>query len=299
MRSNLCRICDSKNMELFFTISNEKIASCKNEKERFSLYNCSDCKSIFIKKCGDCKKNISGSKEVNYFPAETKLVSVLAKVTKFISFSIKRRLITKALGDKQEKIRILDIGCGNGDFLLSLPSLIFEKIGVEIDTFRYNFCKGRGIRIYNLDLLKTPMKSLKFDAITLIHVLEHLERPVEFLRKINSLLSDDGVLLVSTPNTDSLGFKLGKEKWYHLNVQAHVVLFNENSFRKLCERTGFIPIKKINEFYDYFLDLFESLKDSKYKFLIYPFYFFFKLFLPETVTYICKKYENLDNSPRP
>ena len=109
-----------------------------------------------------------------------------------------------------------------------------------------------------------------------------------FLKKIREILSKKGVLIFQIPNIDSLGFRLGKKLWFHLDLPRHLILHNRKSIEWLCKKTGF-EIKYIKyEYYDYPLDLFWSLRKSLLKYLVYPIYPIIKYFSREHLTFICK-----------
>ncbi|MDH5573814.1 MAG: class I SAM-dependent methyltransferase, partial [Gammaproteobacteria bacterium] len=138
--------------------------------------------------------------------------------------------------------------------------------------------------IHNIDF-----KNEKFDVITLWHVLEHIDDPVYLFNKLYNLLSDNGILVVQVPNSDSLGFKLGKQYWFHLDTPRHLIIYNKNSFNILCEKTGFSVSQIKNEFYDYPQDLLWSLMKSNWKYPIIPIYPVMRILSAEHLTFICKK----------
>ena len=141
------------------------------------------------------------------------------------------------MGDK--KWKILDIGCGNGDFLSKLDSSRVERYGIEINKRGCEMCLRRGLRAYNQELTNIDFQDKKFDVITLWHVLEHTEKPMELLNKIYQILKKDGVLAFITPNTDSFGFKWGKENWFHFwRLMWHfttLCFLTEQSFKALIK----------------------------------------------------------------
>lgn len=106
---------------------------------------------------------------------------------------------------------------------------------------------------------------------------------------IKRILKKDGILVISTPNTDCLGFKYGKSHWFHLDVPRHLILYNRKSLEYLLNKAGFKIIREKNIFYDFPLDLFWSIRKSWMKYFIYPFYPIFKYLSKETLLFICKK----------
>lgn len=145
------------------------------------------------------------------------------------SFQIISKLKENNLLDKVGIL--LDIGCGNGGFLKAFQNLFPDWIssGYEISE-KY---KSEVLAIPNVasfysgsfDLIKE-----KYDLITLIHVLEHLSNPQDYLKKIKNLLSSKGVLLIQVPNF--------RENPFDLLIADHIVHYNLNTLELLVSRIG-------------------------------------------------------------
>ena len=82
-----------------------------------------------------------------------------------------------------------------------------------------------------------------FDAVSLWHVLEHLEDPGAALSQATRWLAPDGVLLVGVPNLTSLQARLGGERWYHLDVPRHRVHFTPEGLALALRRAGFEAVR--------------------------------------------------------
>jgi predicted SAM-dependent methyltransferase len=97
-------------------------------------------------------------------------------------------------------------------------------------------------QIYKGELLLTnDLKSLKissWDIITLNHVFEHLDNPLEILHNLNKLLSIKGKLLLRFPVIDSFAFEKYKENWVQFDAPRHVNLFTRKSIALLVEKAG-------------------------------------------------------------
>lgn len=105
--------------------------------------------------------------------------------------------------------RALDVGCGNGQFLKAFGAAYpgWRLSGTEFDG------KYRAIveALPGVEKLHTePLSDLPvgFDLISLIHVLEHIENPISFLRELRAKLLADGLLFVELPSYESNPFEL-------------------------------------------------------------------------------------------
>ncbi|MBL7196672.1 MAG: methyltransferase domain-containing protein [Candidatus Omnitrophica bacterium] len=163
--------------------------------------------------------------------------------------------------------RILDIGCGLGEFLFDMKKLRWEVFGNDVvaDACAYATKEFALKNIYNKDLILLDFPDKFFDVITLWHVFEHIGRPLESLRKINKILKDDGILIIESPNFGSPQRNFFKEKWFPLGIPNHICHYSPKSLEGVLERTRLKIVRK-----DYFVNQridFIALKRSMLRFL--------------------------------
>lgn len=100
-------------------------------------------------------------------------------------------------------IKILDIGCGNGNISMALGSLGFNVTGVDIDETSVNTASARNtfknVQFRVLDANSFSMND-EFDAVVCSEVLEHLDNPSELVQSIYRILKPGGVLAATVPN---------------------------------------------------------------------------------------------------
>jgi SAM-dependent methyltransferase len=154
--------------------------------------------------------------------------------------------------------RLLDVGCGDGAFLLAARDQGYDTTGTERDPGP----PGRhGLRV--LPGLDAAAAEAPFDAITLWHVFEHLEDPREALSAIRSLLPDGGILLLAVPNLGSLQARIFGRRWFHLDVPRHLWHYTRATLESLLAQAGFTPVRRWRHEWEY--DLFgwsQSALDS-------------------------------------
>lgn len=103
--------------------------------------------------------------------------------------------------------KILDIGCGNGLFLVYLKKLGYKNIiGIDLSVENVKYCQSLGLNVVLKDL-KSYLKSnnSKFDLIVLNDVIEHIEKKevLYTLKLINSSLYKNGKCIIKTHNSSN------------------------------------------------------------------------------------------------
>lgn len=143
---------------------------------------------------------------------------------------------------------VLDIGCGNGNFLKNLIDKHYNGYGVELPSKaaeRALRVLGPNLRIGQL--YEADFKAHFFDAVTMWHVFEHLPTPQNTLRIIDNILKSNGYLMISMPNINSCQSRLFKGKWLHLDPPRHLFFFDISDLMRILKTFGF-ELVKINYF---------------------------------------------------
>lgn len=132
---------------------------------------------------------------------------------------------------------LLDVGCGNGDFIARMSSLGWRVSGVDPDPGAVSEARRKGLEVFTGVISDVP--DAVYDVITLNHVIEHAIDPIDLLRECRKRLRQDGGrLIISTPNLNSLGHRWFGRYWRGLEVPRHMVLFSLSALRKCVEGTG-------------------------------------------------------------
>lgn len=139
--------------------------------------------------------------------------------------------------------RLLDIGCGNGEFLLFARNAGWVVSGVETDPKAVEHCRRASLDIHQGGIEALAGQSASFDAITLSHVIEHVHDPLALLRACYRLLRPRGWIWVATPNLESQGHCRFGASWRGLEPPRHLVLLTRSSIFYLMQTAGFQQIK--------------------------------------------------------
>jgi 2-polyprenyl-3-methyl-5-hydroxy-6-metoxy-1,4-benzoquinol methylase len=136
--------------------------------------------------------------------------------------------------------RLLDIGCGGGDYLALASSIGWSAEGIDPvpNAVANAIAKGCNARCGSAEEEISRAEGL-YDAITLSHVIEHLYNPVDTLRACRRLLRPGGRIWISTPRLHSPGHSRFGADWLHLDPPRHLVLFTEDKLTSSLRTAGF------------------------------------------------------------
>jgi len=230
-----CLLCHSS--ELYFPTNKEKLMSvtsdCKPWDRRVTVFMC--------KKCGHIQKDTSTvwSQDVEKIYADYAMypLSMGNEQLKF-GDSGQGDFRSSVLLDKlfnyiyiHNSGKILDIGCGNGSLLdqFHIRRPMWQLSGHEQggrEDALIPLMKGK--TLYTGELADIDEK---FDIVVLLHVLEHVTDPVQFLKTVKKMLSSDGYLVVQCPNF--------QESPFDLTVYDHCSSYTRDSLKLAAKKSGF------------------------------------------------------------
>lgn len=140
--------------------------------------------------------------------------------------------------------KLLDVGCAYGGFVLDASTRGWKAEGVEPFADAAAFCRDMlGLSVSQGDIFTAELKEEEYDVITLYEVIEHLDRPVQAMRKLAKLAKPGALLALTTPNPNSPAAILAKANWIGWKPPTHLCLFDFHSVRALLERGGWTPLK--------------------------------------------------------
>ena len=196
-------------------------------------------------RCGQC-----GNLYSKYFPTEFLQMGSVPKVLQPDPTVMKVREVSSSSlriwCDILNRIRnytsgntLLEVGVGQGHLIAVAQEMGYEVTAVEIlESEARQTADLLGLPVICGDFLHLE-ENLKVDIITMGDVIEHLQRPVDGLKKAHRLLKDGGILWLSTPNFESAFSRMTKVDDPMWREPYHITYFSRSGLLKQLEWVGF------------------------------------------------------------
>lgn len=233
-----------------FTIKKYPCAFCGGEetkpvldKQGFSIVQCRSCRFVYVNPRVE-NIQLSSIYRYNYFKN---------KDYGYIGYEQEKRLREKNferwLNDaesfipKQTPINSLDVGCAAGYCLELMQKKGWKVKGLELDQ---EMCKD--LQQAGFEISETTIEAFettgKFSVITLFDVIEHIPGIDSAFKKLRSLLTDDGIIILVTPDYNSFQRKLMGKSWFQFKPIEHIQYFDLRSLKSFANRNGLEIIYK-------------------------------------------------------
>ena len=132
--------------------------------------------------------------------------------------------------------KILDIGCGNGDFLARMRDAGWSVHGLDFDPSAAKIADSRGLNVVSGSVTARISSLPQSDLVAASHVIEHVHELQNFLELLYEKVLPGGVLWLATPNINSPLRWLEGRYWDKWETPRHLQMFNMASMRLLIER---------------------------------------------------------------
>jgi 2-polyprenyl-3-methyl-5-hydroxy-6-metoxy-1,4-benzoquinol methylase len=216
--------------------------------EEFSIMVCESCGMKFINPrpdSGEISRYYESPEYVSHDAARKSLLNIIYRIVRKSSIRRKYKLVKSyAKGN-----RLLDIGCGTGEFISFCQENGFVVTGIEPGEKPRTFARTKyKLNVHEDSFLETLVKP-EFDIITLWHVLEHVHQLHERMQKIYEILKPDGTIIIAVPNCDSWDAAYYGKFWAAYDLPRHLYHFSQSTVEILAQSHGLkleeiIPMKR-------------------------------------------------------
>lgn len=257
-RLNKCPLCKSGLFLNYTEIKDHAVS-----KETFIICKCQNCSLLFTNPRPKEEKIGPYYDFPEYYSHEKNNKSITQIVyNKVRDYAVTEKV--KLISSLKEPGKILDYGCGTGEFLQAAKLSGWNVKGIEPTPKARNQANQLldGKVIENIELLD---EKKKFDVISLFHVLEHIHSLRKTVKRIIKHLKSDGYILIAVPNPESYDAKKYGNDWAGWDVPRHLYHFNQTSLKNF-EQLFDLELVKVNSmpFDSYYVSLLsEGYKNPK------------------------------------
>ncbi|GAA6200936.1 class I SAM-dependent methyltransferase [Aquicoccus sp. SU-CL01552] len=135
---------------------------------------------------------------------------------------------------------VLEIGCGSGNTLARLKASGYRVRGVEPDPEAIRAATAKGVKVFagTAEDIPDDVSGTRYDAVLMMHVLEHCLDPVRAVRNALAQVKAGGTLTVEVPNNGCMGLRAFGRSWLWLDVPRHLNFFTRQSLEGLLTSCG-------------------------------------------------------------
>jgi SAM-dependent methyltransferase len=140
--------------------------------------------------------------------------------------------------------RLLEVGCGAGNFLLQATRRGFDVTGIEYSPYacaRARQTLGGVGRVLQGEIDVVAGEAGAFDVVVLCDVIEHVRHPGDFLAKVRATLKPGGLVLIVTPSTASWSARVMGRRWMELKPE-HLFYFSPATLSRQLAESAFTGI---------------------------------------------------------
>lgn len=137
------------------------------------------------------------------------------------------------------KGKLLDVGAATGVFMKLAKDRSWDVEGLEVSEWAKEEAKKKGLSVVRGKLTNSIFKPESFDVVTMLDVIEHMSEPLDDLIAAHQVLKPGGLVLINTPDTESLAAKTSGKLWPIFVPPEHLFYFNKNNLANLLKKSGF------------------------------------------------------------
>jgi len=152
---------------------------------------------------------------------------------------VKQKLPEELFSGKGNHASWLDIGCGLGYLLDMAFDAGFAVQGIEFNSAAVQYIRSK----YTFDVAIGTIEDLpqedRFHVISMFDLIEHLTNPFSDLKKLRTVIHDNGYLLIQTMDSESWTSRLiGKRLEDFRRIREHLYFFSRTSLTRILEEAG-------------------------------------------------------------
>lgn len=226
-----CQVCGHVRLLPVLQVKDFTVSS-----ELFQIVECAACGAWFTNPRPNSDRIGAYYHSDNYISHTDAHTSFLDRVYQSVR---KKTLVSKGrlIKGLSRRGRLLDVGCGTGQFLTYMQGLGHQVVGVEPDSNARQKAAATSQADILPNLASVP-SGIRFDVITLWHVLEHTPDLQTVFSQLRNLLESGGYLIVAIPDRESWDAQYYGPYWAAYDVPRHLNHLRRTDLRRLTEKHG-------------------------------------------------------------
>src|SRR5262245_7363832 len=211
----------------------------------FRIIECRRCRLIRLSPQPDVRELRAYYPDNYWFSPEPETVDRLEELYRRFVLRDHLNFVCHALRSSQAVGPILDVGCGGGLFLGRLAERGYRVAGLDVSLGAARVAwKDNAVPVVCGTLSNAPLAPSSCSAVTMFHVLEHVDDPHAYLVEARRLLKTEGRVILQVPNAACLQFLLLGKNWSGLDVPRHLWNFRPRNLDLLLNRSGFEVVRR-------------------------------------------------------
>ena len=146
--------------------------------------------------------------------------------------------------DKRKKLTVLDVGCGLGELMKECVREGHDVQGLEITKEIVEQLNREGLTVHNKTLDEFSKTRQRFDWVTCLNLIEHLNNPSDGIEQLAGLVKEKGMLVIETPNgaaidkyaENAYGLHIDKEHLNYFKPDHLAEIFSKYGFSLVCKK---------------------------------------------------------------
>jgi len=137
--------------------------------------------------------------------------------------------------------RMIDVGCAAGFFIDEARGRGWQVEGLDVSSFAVEYtCQRFGLTAHLGSFTEAELPAGAFDLVTMWDVIEHVPDPKAYVRRAAELLRAGGVIVLATPDVDSIPARLAGRRWVGFKLsEEHIYYFSIKTLARMLDEAGF------------------------------------------------------------
>ena len=231
----VCPVCGGRRVTFF---AHARDVEYYTTDKVFDYQQCATCGSVFLESPPVDRLRIIYPPNYYSYRVAPNSDSLLDRIKQRLDARLFRKLLQDIPGDT---LSVLDVGGGSG-WLLTLVRAVSSRVQstheVDLDENARSAAEAAG-HVFHSCRIEDFSAKQKFDLILMLNLIEHVADPRSVLEAMRKLLSPNGLILIKTPNVNTLDCHIFRNhNWGGFHCPRHFVLFNQRSLLDLAQSCG-------------------------------------------------------------